>query len=100
MSRFDPPNESDGSPHVPPKEDDPGPVVMRKGTPYFKTTVELDRRNVELFRVFYPQHGALKDFFNKCLDKFVQIHESTEDKDITTAVNETMEEMGEGEENA
>lgn len=85
-------NESDGD-SVPPPED--GPVIMRKGKAFFKTTVELDREKVELFRIYFPQHGALKEFLNNALNKFVEIYEPTVDRDLNTAVMDTVEEMRE-----
>lgn len=75
------------------EKEEEGPVVLRKGKSYFKTTVELNRDSVELFRVFYPQHGALKEFLNNALRKFVEIHEPTMEKDLSEAVEATIDEL-------
>lgn len=76
-----------------------GPVIMRKGKTFFKTTIELNKENVELFRVFFPAHGALKEFLNNALAKFVAIHEPTADRDLTEAVEATVNDMRSSEAN-
>ena len=59
----------------------------------FKTTVDLERSEVEAFRELYPQRGALKHFFNVCLKKFVEIHDHDYDREIGETVEGALEEI-------
>ncbi len=61
----------------------------------YKTTVELDRASINAFRELYPQRGAMKTFFNTCLEKFLEIHNHDYDREISETVGATLEEMQE-----
>lgn len=63
-----------------------------------KTTVVLEKALIDAFRELYPQRGAMKSFFNKCLRKFVEIHDHDEEAVVRMAVEEAVKEMEEEEE--
>lgn len=82
-----------------PRDIKDSPAVMRKGEHFYRTSIELDSEAAETFREFFPHHGALKDFVNSCLRKFVQLHEPKDiDSEIEATVLAAIEGMQEKEE--
>jgi len=65
---------------------------------YTKTCVELEESSLSRFKEIFPQHGAVKWFFNSCLRKFFEIHDpNVIDEDIRASVEEALGQMGEDE---
>ena len=69
-------------------------TVIDKGEVFYRTSVYLDQSLVDRFKESFPQQGALKEFFNSCLRKFVEIHEAGRlDAEISETVQSVVEEM-------
>jgi len=57
-----------------------------------KTCVDLESDLIERFREIYPQHGAVKWFFNEALRNFVEIHDPERvSEEIRESVKEALE---------
>lgn len=56
----------------------------------YRSTLDLDKEQVERFRKFYPQKGSLSWFINSCLRTFNQIHNPTSEDEINACVEEAL----------
>lgn len=67
---------------------------MASRNPVVKTTIELDRDEVEKFRKRNPIRGSFRWFMNEALRKINQVQEKTESKTLPEDLEQAMKEIG------
>ena len=67
-------------------------------TPHTKLSVDVESPLLDRFREVYPQHGAMKWFFNTVLRNFLEIHDPERiHEEISMAVDVALESFEEDE---